>query len=160
MKTLRQQVDAGEIKEKLSDEDIELWDNVQKYNQFKAKFSLELLNSYRQMKDFYLNRERRLWFYTEYPKLPKESFIGIENVNNKIHYDFNIKDTGAIKKRKLTTINNKTITYTHCIPSSVNLVKFTLRQRLKILLGIKVNVTINTYLNMGRIETTILKINN
>jgi len=92
MKTLRQQVDAGEIKEKLSDEDIELWDNVQKYNQFKAKFSLELLNSYRQMKDFYLNRERRLWFYTEYPKLPKESFIGIENVNNKIHYDFNIKE--------------------------------------------------------------------
>lgn len=64
------------------------------------------------------------------------------------------------KKRKVTTINNKTITYTHCIPSSIDLIKFTWKQRLKILLGIKVNVTINTYLNDGRLEITILKINN
>ena len=44
------------------------------------------------------------------------------------------------------------------ILSSIDLVKFTWKQRLKILLGIKVNVTINTYLNAGRIELTILKI--
>ena len=62
------------------------------------------------------------------------------------------------KKRKVTSINDKTIIYTHCIPSSIDLVKFTWKQRLKILLGIKVNVTINTYLNAGRIELTILKI--
>lgn len=64
-----------------------------------------------------------------------------------------------VKKLKATTINDKTITYTHCIPSSIDLVEFTLKQRLKILLGIKVNATINTYLKDGRIELTILKIN-
>ena len=64
------------------------------------------------------------------------------------------------KKHKIININNKAITYTHCIPSSIDLIKFTFKQRLKILLGIKVNVTINTYLNDGKIEITILKINN
>lgn len=63
------------------------------------------------------------------------------------------------KKIKVTTINDKVVTYTHCIPSSMALVKLTWKQRLKILLGIKVNVIINTYLNAGRIELIILKLN-
>jgi hypothetical protein len=77
---------------------------------------------------------------------------------------FKDKDVKSIfledKRRKVTTINDKPITYTHCIPSTIDLVKFTWKQRLKILLGIKVNVTINTYLNNGKIQITILKVNN
>lgn len=84
------------------------------------------------------------------------------NCTDNIHYDFKGKDIKDIvvplKKLKAVTINDKTIRYTHCIPSSIDLVKFTWKQRLKILLGIKVNVIINTYLNAGRIELTILKI--
>ena len=63
------------------------------------------------------------------------------------------------KKIKVTTINNKVVTYTHCIPSSTALVKLTWKQRLLILIGIKVNITINTYLNNGKIQLIILKLN-
>ena len=59
------------------------------------------------------------------------------NCTDNIHYDFKGKDIKDIvvplKKLKAVTINNKTITYTHCIPSSIDLVKFTWKQRLKIL---------------------------
>lgn len=122
MKTLREQVDAGDIKIPLSDEDIDFWDKkvkeISKY--YNSVPIMEIENTFR-------------------GKDPTNLFI-------------------ETKKRKVTTINNKTITYTHCIPSSIDLVKFTWKQRLKILLGIKVNVIINTYLNAGRIELTILKI--
>ena len=64
------------------------------------------------------------------------------------------------KKIKVTTINDKVVTYTHCIPSSMALVKLTWKQRLLILIGIKVNITINTYLNNGKIQLIILKLNN
>jgi hypothetical protein len=63
------------------------------------------------------------------------------------------------KKIKVTTINDKVVTYTHCIPSSMALVKLTWKQRLLILIGIKVNITINTYLNNGKIQLIILKLN-
>ena len=85
------------------------------------------------------------------------------NCTDNIHYDFkgeDIKDIVVpLKKLKAVTINDKTIRYTHCIPSRIDLVKFTWKQRLKILLGIKVNITINTYLNNGKIQLIILKLN-
>ena len=122
MKTLREQVDAGDIKIPLSDEDIDFWDK-----------KVKEISKY----------------YNSVPIMEIENtFRGKDSTNLFIE----------TKKRKVTTINNKTITYTHCIPSSIDLVKFTWKQRLKILLGIKVNVIINTYLNAGRIELTILKI--
>ena len=63
------------------------------------------------------------------------------------------------KKIKVTTINDKVVTYTHCIPSSMALVKLAWKQRLLILIAIKVNITINTYLNNGKIQLIILKLN-
>lgn len=133
---------------------------------------------------YHAEQEVKLWqARREQPITPTEAFISRDDKEddfiNKVkkiskYYNstiliekentFKSKDLTNLfletKKRKITTINNKTITYTHCIPSSIDLIKFTWKQRLKILLGIKVNVTINTYLNDGKIEATILKINN
>ncbi len=182
MKTLREQVDAGDIKIPLSDEDIDFWEKIQSCNAFKAEFNLDLLNQYKRHRAFILDTEQKLWeTRKEYPLTPNEAYVGrtetdvdftekVKEISKyynsvpimEIENTFRSKDPTNLfietKKRKVTTINNKTITYTHCIPSSINLVKFTWKQRLKILLGIKVNVIINTYLNAGRIELTILKI--
>lgn len=62
------------------------------------------------------------------------------------------------KKQKIVTINDKIIKYTHCVPTNIVIIKLTWKQKLKLLLGLKVNAIVNTYLNGGKVELTVLKI--
>jgi hypothetical protein len=162
-KTLKEKIEKGELIINISDEDIKLWDEVQSYEHFKASFSFELLETYKKQKALNTEKEQKLW-YKEVQETAKHyrDCVIMEESKENIHYDFKNKSVKGlvvpIKKVRATTINDKTIRYTHCIPSSIDLEKFTWKQRIKILFGIKVNITINTYLNNGKIELTILKI--
>lgn len=113
-------------------------------------------------------------FVQSYPSRSQEDFdkliektskyynteISIENDDNDIMKAFRNSSYKRFldKKQKIVTINDKIIKYTHCIPTNIVIIKLTWKQKLKLLLGLKVNAIVNTYLNNGKVELTVLKI--
>ena len=160
---------GGDIQSDLLKEDFINQDNKLDLD-IKTKSNWDGINFNPFISDEYLNINLYdKGFVQSYPGRSQEDFDkGVEELSKYYNVDKIVESNSPIldafmrsyvpKKTKVVTINDKVIKYTHCVPTNIVIIKLTWKQKLRLVLGLKVNTIVNTYLNNGKVELTVLKI--